>query len=196
MMPVMTMCLPNYHTGFVPDDSAYAGRMDFTAGYSDLLVLSLGTGEKPVSYDAAKVAKWGVVGWVQSVDGSVPLVEVFSNGSADMVDYNLSVIFDSQDSLQNYLRVQTDDLKGEAASMDDSSPENMHCLMDIAANLSQKPATTRNLTTGRLEPYPDGTTNQEALLKFAKWLSLERGERLQAGTQAPMKANPVVPAES
>jgi hypothetical protein len=170
--------------------------MDFTAGYSDLLVLSLGTGEKAVSYDAAKVARWGVVGWAQSADGSVPLVEVFSNGSADMVDYNLSVIFGSHDSSQNYLRVQTDDLKGEAASLDDSSPENMRDLVEIAGNLLRKAATSRNLTTGRLEPYPDGTTNQEALLKFAKWLSLERGERLQAGTQAPIKPSPVVPTES
>lgn len=193
MMPVMTLSFMNLYTGFTPNDSVYAGRMDFTAGYSDLLVLSLGTGEKPVSYDAAKVARWGVVGWAQNADGSVPLVEVFSNGSADMVDYNLSVIFGSQDSSQNYLRVQTDDLKGEAASLDDSSPENMRDLVEIAGNLLRKPATSRNLTTGRLEPYPDGITNQEALLKFAKWLSLERRERLQAGTQAPIETNPEEP---
>lgn len=58
-------------------------------GSKDLLVLSLGTGEKPTSYDAREVANWGLAGWVRTRScGSIPLLDMFSNGSGDMVDYN------------------------------------------------------------------------------------------------------------
>jgi hypothetical protein len=55
-------------------------------GYDDILVLSLGTGQQLQSYETEQVARWGA--------------------SADMVDYNLSIIFKSEDSSRNYLRIQ------------------------------------------------------------------------------------------
>jgi len=152
-------------------------RVDWSGTYRDLLVLSLGTGEKPVSYDAEEVAKWGVLGWLRSGDGSVPLIEIFSNGSADMTDYNCSVIFDSHDSLQNYLRIQTDSLAGELSSLDNSSKTNMEQLVEVARDLLKKPATTRDLSSGKLVPCADLGSNEEALVRFAGWLSKERRER-------------------
>lgn len=160
----------------------YFERVYWT-GYKDLLVVSLGTGKKPVSYDAKKVAKWGLFGWVHADDGSVPLVELFQNGSSDMVDYDLSIVFNSQDCSENYLRIQTDDLNGRAASMDDSSVENMKNLVEVAGNLLKKPVSIRNQITGKLEPRPEFGTNAEALRKFAKWLSHERKNRTQAAQQ-------------
>jgi hypothetical protein len=38
--------------------------------------------------------------------GDAPLVDMVFNASADMVDYNLSIIFASQKSSGNYLRIQ------------------------------------------------------------------------------------------
>lgn len=156
-------------------------RMDWTGTYRDLLVLSLGTGEKAVSYDAEKVAKWGVLGWLRNGDGSVPLIEIFSNGSADMVDYNLSIIFDSHDSSSNYLRIQTD-LDKVDGTMDNSSLTNMNQLVSVAKDLLKRPATTRNLVSGKLQEHKDFGTNEQALRRFAEWLSQERRSRKELPT--------------
>lgn len=156
-----------------------SGRVTWNGTYRDLLVLSLGTGEKPVSYDAGKAAKWGLVDWLRSGDGSVPLIEIFSNGSADMEDYNLSVIFHSHESLQNYLRIQTDALDGELCSLDNSKRTNMEQLVGVAKALLKQPATTRNFAFGKLEARNDLGSNEGALLRFAQWLSEERRMRLK-----------------
>jgi patatin-like phospholipase/acyl hydrolase len=158
-------------------DGEISDRVDWKGTYRDLLVLSLGTGEKPVSYDAVKVAKWGVCGWLQAGDGSVPLIEIFSNGSADLVDYNCSVIFSSHESSQNYLRIQTDSLNGELSSLDNSSKTNMEQLVQVAKDLLDKRATTRDLASGLLVPRTDLGTNREALVLFASWLSKEMRNR-------------------
>ena len=156
-----------------------SGRVEWTGSYRDLLVLSLGTGEMAVSYDADKMAKWGVLGWLHNGDGTVPLIEIFSSGSADMVDYMLSIIFDSHDSSPNYLRIQTDLAKVDG-TMDNSSRTNMTQLVSVAKDLLTRPATTRNLVSGKLEVCSDMGTNEQALRRFAEWLSQERRSRQRA----------------
>ena len=170
-----------------------SGRVDWTGTYGDLLVLSLGTGEKAVSYRAEKVAKWGVLGWLHNGDGSVPLIEIFSNGSADMVDYNLSIIFDSHDSSPNYLRIQTDLDKVDGA-IDNSSPSNMYQLVSVAKDLLTRPATTRNLVSGKLEACKELGTNEQALRRFAQWLSQERRSRKEF--QIPEEEEGLIPFAS
>jgi hypothetical protein len=68
-------------------------------------VLSLGTGQQIQSYDTNEVAKWGIFKWM-AYKGDAPLVDMVFNASADMVDYNLSIIFASGKSSCNYLRIQ------------------------------------------------------------------------------------------
>jgi len=67
-------------------------------------VLSLGTGQHSVGYDR-DVATWGIVDWLAS-KGEAPLVDMVFNASADMVDYNVSNLFQSQQCTSNYLRIQ------------------------------------------------------------------------------------------
>ena len=55
-------------------------------------------------YEAEEVSKWGLLDWM-SHGGEAPLVDMVFNASSDMVDYNLSIIFESQDSSKNYLRI-------------------------------------------------------------------------------------------
>ncbi len=74
--------------------------------YTDLLVLSLGTGQQPAGYDAKEISKWGAVDWL-SRKGDSPLVDMVFNASADMVDYNLAIMFQAQNNASNnYLRIQ------------------------------------------------------------------------------------------
>ena len=75
--------------------------------YGRFLVLSLGTGtaKSEEKYDAEEAAKWGLLGWLTS-DNSTPLVDVFTQASADMVDFHISTVFQALHCEENYLRIQ------------------------------------------------------------------------------------------
>lgn len=75
--------------------------------YGRFLVISIGTGSPKTEqkYSAKTAAKWGTLGWLLH-NGSVPLVDVFTQASADMVDLHISVVFRALHSEQNYLRIQ------------------------------------------------------------------------------------------
>ncbi|KAI6688152.1 hypothetical protein NL676_024980, partial [Syzygium grande] len=75
--------------------------------YKRFLVMSLGTGSAKVEgkYNAGEAAKWGVLGWLSSNGGS-PLIDVFLQASADMVDFHLSAVFQALHLDANYLRIQ------------------------------------------------------------------------------------------
>jgi hypothetical protein len=75
--------------------------------YRRFLVISLGTGSSKGEdrYTAELAKRWGVFGWLLS-QGSTPLVDVFMQASADMVDIHISVAFQALHSKQNYLRIQ------------------------------------------------------------------------------------------
>lgn len=54
------------------------------------------------SYDATMAPKWAMIGWLYSQeDGSNPMINVFFNGSADMVDCDDSIISNVQECLDN-----------------------------------------------------------------------------------------------
>lgn len=79
--------------------------------YGRFLVISIGTGSRKIEqkYNAQMAAEWGTMGWLLHGD-SVPLVDVFTQASADMVDFHLSVVFQVLHSESNYLRIQVIDL--------------------------------------------------------------------------------------
>ncbi|KAL3732813.1 hypothetical protein ACJRO7_022352 [Eucalyptus globulus] len=142
--------------------------------YRRFLVISLGTGSQKVegNYDAREAAKWGVLGWLSSNGGS-PLVDVFMQASADMVDFHLSAVFQALHLEANYLRIQDDTLSGSVASVDIATKKNLNDLIKTGEALLKKPVSKVDLETGqhnacKLE------TNEEALRRFAKLLSNER----------------------
>ena len=75
--------------------------------YGRFLVISIGTGSSKVEqkYNANMASKWGVLGWLLH-GGSTPLVDVFTQASADMVDFHNSVVFQALHSEENYVRIQ------------------------------------------------------------------------------------------
>ena len=88
------------------------GHSDFSCikaanHYNRFLVLSIGTGSEKLAekYSAQQAAQWGVIGWLIS-GNSTPLVNAFTEGSADMVDFHISVIFKALSSEKKYLRIQ------------------------------------------------------------------------------------------
>jgi hypothetical protein len=69
-------------------------------------------------------------------------------------------------------------LEGTAASMDNSSTENLEKLIQIGNDLLKTPVSRVNLENGKNEPVRDSGTNEDELVRFAKILSQERRLRL------------------
>lgn len=75
--------------------------------YSKFLVISLGTGSAKMEekFSAEKASKWGLLGWLYN-DGATPLIDAFSQASADMVDIHISAVFQALYCKEKYLRIQ------------------------------------------------------------------------------------------
>ncbi|XP_072990923.1 patatin-like protein 2 [Typha latifolia] len=143
--------------------------------YGKFLVISIGTGtaKEAENYSAADCAKWGVLGWLYN-KGMTPLIDIFSQASADMVDIHASVLFQALHCEKNYLRIQDDSLIGDVSSVDISTEKNMQSLIQIGHGLLKKPVARVNLETGTYEPVDGEGTNEQAIARFAKKLSDER----------------------
>ncbi|PRQ27660.1 putative galactolipase [Rosa chinensis] len=146
--------------------------------YGRFLVISLGTGSSKaeLKYNAHVASKWGVLNWLTS-GGSTPLINAFSQASADMVDLHLSVVFKALHSEKNYLRIQDDTLSGEVSSVDIATQKNLDHLLRVGDGLLNQPVSRVNLETGKFEAC-NHETNKEALIRFAKLLSEEKWLRL------------------
>ncbi|KAI3947675.1 hypothetical protein MKX01_034340 [Papaver californicum] len=168
----------------------FKGNSDFfpikPMDYGRFLVISVGTGTKKEEekYTSQKAAKWNILSWLIK-GSSTPLIDVFSQASADMVDYHISVVFQALHSEANYLRIQEDTLTGTLASIDAATKENMNNLVKAGDALLKKPVSRMNLQTGRAEPVENGGTNEEALKSFAKLLSNERRLREKNSPHTP-----------
>ncbi|XP_072991352.1 patatin-like protein 2 [Typha latifolia] len=144
--------------------------------YHRFLVISLGTGSSKGEerYNARLAKRWGILDWLLN-QGSTPLVDVFTQASADMVDIHISVAFQALRSGRNYLRIQDDMLSGTKASVDIATEGNLEELVKVGEMLLKKPVSRVNLDTGHVDPVGGGEgTNEEALIRFAKILSEER----------------------
>jgi len=144
-------------------------------------VLSLGTGSAKVEekFDAVESSRWGILGWLYN-KGATPIIDSFSQASSDLVDIHASVLFQALHcSSKSYLRIQDDELKGETASVDVSTRENLNRLVGVGKALLKKPACKVNIETGRNEPDGHRGTNEEELVHFAQMLVDERRARLQ-----------------
>ncbi|PON43968.1 Patatin-related protein [Parasponia andersonii] len=139
------------------------------------LLITLGTGSNKTEqkYNAKMSAEWGIVSWIY-FNGSTPIIDVFSEASADMVNYHNSVLFQAFSSEDNHLRIDDDTLKGDLASVDTATTENLNNLVKVGKALLNKPVTRINLATGLNEPIPNGGTNAVALKRLAKTLSDEK----------------------
>ncbi|KAH6781340.1 phospholipase A 2A [Perilla frutescens var. frutescens] len=152
----------------------------FQTGPPRLLTLSLGTGAASINdtrYNVKTASKWGIFDWL-SYEGTTPLVEIFTQAGADMVDFHISQIFQARASEDDYLRIQTDTLNGIQNSVDVATKENLDQLVTIGEELLRSTVSRIDLRTGRTNPVKGGGTNKEALKRFAHSLSKERKLRL------------------
>ncbi|KAK3123672.1 hypothetical protein QOZ80_8AG0634420 [Eleusine coracana subsp. coracana] len=160
------------------------GNKDFfpikPVDYGKFLVLSLGTGSAKIEkrYDAVQAGKWGILSWLYN-KGNTPLIDSFSQASSDLVDIHISVLFQALHSDKGYLRIQDDELKGDTASVDVSTSDNLNRLVNVGKELLNKLVCKVNIETGENEADPSRGTNAKELTRFAEMLSKERRARLE-----------------
>ncbi|TKY57795.1 Patatin protein 2 [Spatholobus suberectus] len=135
--------------------------------YGRFLIISIGTGtaKNEEKFNAQMAAKWGLLDWLTH-SGSNPLIDVFTQSSADMVDFHLSAVTQALHSEDNYLRIQDDTLTGTDSSVDIATKENLEKLCHIGENLLKKPVSRVNLENGLFEQLKNGETNEDALKRF------------------------------
>ncbi|KAB1224264.1 Patatin-like protein 2 [Morella rubra] len=134
--------------------------------FGRFLVISLGTGSSKAEkkYNAHDAAKWGILSWLTH-GGSTPLVDIFTQASADMVDVHLSVVFQALHSEQRYLRIQEDTLSGNVSSVDIATKKNLDDLVKVGEALLKKPVSRVNLESGVFESCSK-ETNEAALRRY------------------------------
>ncbi|CAO2142395.1 unnamed protein product [Urochloa humidicola] len=86
--------------------------------YKNFLVISLGTGSAKELHNntAEECKKWNMLDWL--IKNGNPIIDMFSQASADVIDIHASVRFQDLGCEENYLRIQTDTLPKEHSSMD------------------------------------------------------------------------------
>ncbi|KAF7041125.1 hypothetical protein CFC21_050954, partial [Triticum aestivum] len=162
---------PAGQPGLLPDQ---AGRLRQVHGALPRHRLRQGGGE----VRRRRVQQVGVLGWLYN-HGTTPLIDSFSQASADLVDIQASVLFQALRCEKRYLRIQDDELKGDTSSVDVSTPENLNRLVEVGKALLKRSVCRVNVETGKTVPDDNRGTNEEELIGFAHMLSQERKARLQ-----------------
>ena len=106
-----------------PGMCALAEVLRFKPG-AEVVVLSLGTGQRTTKRPWNKVKDWGLVEWAR------PILEVVFDGISDAVDYQLTQVLPEG----RYWRLQIE-LEGASDHLDDASKENIAALEERAAAL-------------------------------------------------------------
>jgi len=106
-----------------PAVSAYAEARRIFEQESEIILLSLGTGELTRKIDYSEAVDWGKAGWL------LPLLSCMFDGAADAAHYQMGHFLGD-----NYLRFQPKLHKGND-DMDDTSVANVQALKSLARNM-------------------------------------------------------------
>lgn len=106
-----------------PAMAAYVETRRLYPDAKDLMVVSIGTGDRQdrIAYSMAK--DWGLIGWARNI------VPVLMDSVSEAVDYELQSLPEC-----TYYRLQVEGLPQTAADMDNVTPENIANLQAIARN--------------------------------------------------------------
>ncbi|MEG0999775.1 MAG: patatin-like phospholipase family protein [Cellulosilyticaceae bacterium] len=130
----------------------------------ELLILSLGTGSKEISYDYKKMNRWGMVRWIE------PIFSISRTGVSEVVDYQLRIMYREAEKSKDYLRIQMeiDEKQKEAAKLDNVSPENLKVLEKMGEELTHKYFAELDEFARRLVQTVNLPSNQEQKLTKSK----------------------------
>ncbi|ONK75594.1 uncharacterized protein A4U43_C03F18540 [Asparagus officinalis] len=144
------------------------------------LVISLGTGIRVEGdrskFTAEAAAKWGVIGWM--VQNNQPLIEVFQESSADLVDLHMTTLFNAIKAQNRFLRIQGN-IPADAAELDNAKEENLKALEKVATELLEEEVSHKHEDSvitflSAISVNIKKKTNKDVLYEFALLLSKEK----------------------
>jgi len=104
-----------------------------------VVMLSVGCGHNRANY--GRHDTWGAIEWMDPF-GDVPLIDVLMRGQSDLVDSQMSVVLDPD---QTYFRFQFSIDGLSSQEMDDSSPRNLTQLVALAEDTARNPETAASI---------------------------------------------------
>ncbi len=114
--------------GIVANNPAMCAFAEAVAlNHSNILIVSLGTGDKTEEISYKDAVNWGIARWFR------PLLTLMMNGNNDTVDYQLKEIFAARQG-SYYYRLQIN-LPKENIEFDNTTPENINILEKKAEDL-------------------------------------------------------------
>ncbi|XP_027906808.1 patatin-2-Kuras 4-like [Vigna unguiculata] len=157
-----------------PTQAAVSEVLQQHGEYSEILVLSLGTGKVKVneSFDVEIAANWSYKDWVNNAS------QFFLRSSTTMTEYYLESLFEPYPPGQPYLRIQEYDLNPDFSNPFNVTQASMDGLDETGKQLLKKKALRMNLDTFDQEEL-GGLTNAQVLDRFAEILYGERQYRLK-----------------
>lgn len=92
----------------------------------DIMILSLGTGAKEISYDYDESKNWGDIQW------AIPVIQIYGSAASQTVNHQLERLYQFKGLRNRYLRIEPE-LKTHHVNprMDDVSPENIAALIEL-----------------------------------------------------------------
>lgn len=92
----------------------------------DILLLSLGTGSKDISYKYEKAKKWGNLQW------AIPVIDIYGSSASQTVHHQLTHLYQGNGKADQYVRIDTELQKHHVApNMDNVSEDNIKALLAL-----------------------------------------------------------------
>jgi hypothetical protein len=104
-----------------PSMAAYAEARSLYPAAPNIVVVSVGTGDRQDQITYATAKDWGLLGWAKQI------VPVFMDSVSEAVDYELRSLPGC-----TYYRLQVPHLQDASSDMDDVDPENLANLQTVA----------------------------------------------------------------
>lgn len=99
---------------------------------SEMVILSLGTGDVKRTYPYDKAKHWGKIEWL------LPLFDIIMTGVSETVDYQMKQIYDAIQKHDQYLRISPILKDEDIFPIDDTSEKNLREIIKLAQEQTEK----------------------------------------------------------
>lgn len=127
----------------------------------DILLLSLGTGSKDISYEYEKAKKWGNLQW------AIPVLDIYGSSASQTVHHQLTRLYQGNGRSDQYVRIDTELQKNHVTpDLDNVSGDNIKALLALGDQLVEEYDETLKAFARRLVIEQIGRPNDYYRLKF------------------------------
>lgn len=96
----------------------------------NIMIISLGTGSKEISYNYEKAHNWGIMQW------AIPVLDIYGSAASQTVHHKLQMLYQSNDLKDQYLRIEPElKVNHVTHQMDNVSEENIKALLALGDKL-------------------------------------------------------------